>query len=184
MEGIKEINEINEIIIKIKNGEQVQEITQKTGGEDEKYGNNYFEFQRINLKEYLEFILLAKNKSGNIINIGSRVYSLKGVVTLKKYLVLLEILEDFKEGEQSNKMGEIIIAEIKMNFLLFPSYYKYYDLQTKIEEPELNKINIRVDKDEAFINKNQYLFGEFGGKMQNSKFEKRSNKESLTKKKI
>jgi hypothetical protein len=81
MEGIKEINEI---IIKIRCGEQMQEITQKTGVErEEKDENNYFEFQSINKEEYLEFILQAKNKSGDIIFIGNKAYSLEGINILK-----------------------------------------------------------------------------------------------------
>ena len=176
MEGIKEINEI---IIKIKCGEQVQEVIQKTGFlKEEKEENNCFEFQSIKKEEYLEFILQVKNKSGDIINIGSKAYSLEGITILKKYSVLIDIPEAFKEGKESNKMGEIIFAEIMMNFSLTPSYYKYYELQTRKEEPELKKINIDVKQDEEYAKTNQDIFG---GKIENINFRKTQNKESLTK---
>jgi hypothetical protein len=176
MERIKEINKINEINIKIKHGEQVQEVTQKTGVEEEgKDKNNYFEFQSINKEEYLELILQAKNKSGDIIYIGSKAYSLEGINILKKYLVLIDIPEAFKEGKESNKMGEIIFAEIMMNFSLIPSY----ELQTRKEEPNLKKINIDIKQDEEYEKTNQDIFA---GKIGNYKFVKSPNKESLTKK--
>jgi hypothetical protein len=180
LEGIKEINKINEIIIKIKHGEQVQEATQKTGVEEEgKDENNYFEFQSINMEEYLEFILQAKNKSGDIINIGSRAYSLEGIIIRRQYLVLLDIPGAFKEGEESNNKGEIIFAEIKMNFSLFPSYDKYYELQTRKEETALKIINIKVKQDEEYAKNNQDILGR---KMENCKFVKTLNKEELNKK--
>ena len=171
IEGIKEINEL---IIKIKCGEQVQEVTQKTGVE-EKDENNYFEFQSINMEENLEFILQVKNKSGDIFYIGSKSYSLEGIIILKKYSVLIDIPEAFKEGKESNKMGEIIFAEIMMNFSLIPSYNKYYEFQERKEEPILKKISTDLKMDEEYTKTNQDIFG---GKIENCKF---ANIESLTK---
>ena len=152
----------------------MQEVTQKTGVE-EKDENNYFEFQSINMEENLEFILQVKNKSGDIFYIGSKSYSLEGINILKKYSVLIDIPEAFNEGKESNKMGEIIFAEIMMNFSLIPSYNKYYEFQERKEEPILKKISTDLKMDEEYTKTNQDIFG---GKIENCKF---ANIESLTK---
>lgn len=175
IEGIKEINEL---IIEIKYGKQVQKVIKKSGEEEsDKDETNYFEFQSINEDKNLEFILQIKNKSGDVINIGSREYTLEGIVTQKKYYFLIDIPEAFKEEKQNNKMGEIIIAEIKMDFLLFSSNYKNNGFQTRKEEPELKKTNIKMGWEGEYPKNNQNTVG---GKMENSEFEKRLNKESLT----
>jgi len=177
IEGLKEINEL---IIEIKHGKQVQKVTKKSGEEEnDKDETNYFEFQSINKDKNIEFILQTKNKSGDVINIGSREYTLEGINTQKKYYFLIDIPEAFKEGEQNNKMGEIIIAEIKMDFRLFSSNYKNNEFQTRKEEPELKKASIKIGLEEEYEKNNQNTVEE---KMENSEFEKKLNKESLTKK--
>jgi len=86
IEGLKEINEL---IIEIKHGKQVQKVTKKSGEEEnDKDETNYFEFQSINKDKNIEFILQTKNKSGDVINIGSREYNLEGINTQKNIYFL------------------------------------------------------------------------------------------------
>ena len=185
----KKIEGIKEIIIKIKNGDQEKDVIQKIGKKEKEKGENKcFEFQTLNKDANLEFILQAKNGSGNIINIGNRVYFLEGITSMKKYFVRIEIPEIFKEGEESIETEEIINAEIKMIFTLYKSNCKKFEFQTKKGEPKLRKLNTEINQDKNAVKK---IKDEYGGesripmdnsKKENNETKKRQNKLRLTKK--
>ena len=126
------IEGIKEIIIKVILGEQEQEITQKLNGEEEsEKENKFFEFKTSSKQDNLEFILQAKNDSGDITNIGSKAYSLEGINTQDEFFVAIDIPEISNVEEESNEAEEKLAAEIKAKISMLSSNFKYYNFQKK-----------------------------------------------------
>lgn len=161
------IEGIKEIIIKIVHGDQEQEVIQKVGEEEEEYENEnkFFEFKASTKKENLEFILQAKIDSDDIINIGSKAYSLEGINTQDEFFVAIEIPENAGEEDQNDDAEENLAAEIKAKIALHWSNFKYYDFQRRKEEPKLKKLNAEVKRVQENV---KLLEGIYGGESRNS----------------
>ena len=173
LEGIKEI------IIKVILGEQVQEITQKVNGEEEsEKENKFFEFKTSSKQDNLEFILQAKNDSGDITNIGSKAYSLEGINTQDEFFVAIGIPENANVEEESNEVEENLAAEIKAKISMLSSNFKYYNFQKRKEENKLRKLTTEVEQAEEYVKKIQDIYGgDSRNSIQNSKKEKSENEE-------
>ena len=173
------IEGIKEIIIKVILGEQEQEITQKVNGEEEsEKENKFFEFKTSSKQDNLEFILQAKNDSGDITNIGSKAYSLEGINTQDEFFVAIGIPENANLEEESNDVEEKLAAEIKAKIALLSSNFKYYNFQKRKEENKLRKLTTEVEQAEEYVKKVQEIYGgDSRNSMQTSKKEKSENEE-------
>jgi hypothetical protein len=173
------IEGIKEIIIKIILGDQEQVITQNVNGEEEsEKENKFFEFKTSSKQDNLEFILQAKNDSGDITNIGSKAYSLEGINTQDEFFVAIGIPENANAEEENNEEEENLAAEIKAKISLLSSNFKYYNFQKRKEENKLRKLTIEVEQAEEYVKKVQDLYGEDSrNSMQTSKKEKSENEE-------
>lgn len=155
-----ELEGMKEIIIKIIHGDQEQEIRHKLGEEKEgENENKFFEFKASTKKDNLEFVLQAKNDSGEITDIGSKAYSLDGINSQDEFFVAIEIPENANDkDEENNEEEEKLAAEIKAKISLHWSNYKYYDLQRRKEEPELDRLNTAVEQAEDYVKKVQVIY--------------------------
>ena len=173
------IEGIKEIIIKVILGEQEQEITQKLNGEEEsEKENKFFEFKTSSKQDNLEFILQAKNDSGDITNIGSKAYSLEGINTQDEFFVAIDIPEISNVEEESNEAEEKLAAEIKAKISMLSSNFKYYNFQKKKEENKLRKLTTEVEQAEEYVKKVQDIYGgESRNSVQTSKKERSENEE-------
>ena len=173
------IEGIKEIIIKVILGEQEQEITQNVNGEEEsEKENKFFEFKTSSKQDNLEFILQAKNDSGDITNIGSKAYSLEGINTQDEFFVAIGIPENANSEEENNEEEENLAAEIKAKISLLSSNFKYYNFQKRKEENKLRKLTIEVEQAEEYVKKVQDVYGgDSRNSIQTSKKEKSENEE-------
>ena len=173
------IEGIKEIIIKVILGEQEQVITQNVNGEEEsEKENKFFEFKTSSKQDNLEFILQAKNDSGDITNIGSKAYSLEGINTQDEFFVAIGIPENANSEEENNEEEENLAAEIKAKISLLSSNFKYYNFQKRKEENKLRKLTIEVEQAEEYVKKVQDVYGgDSRNSIQTSKKEKSENEE-------
>ena len=173
------IEGIKEIIIKIILGDQEQVITQNVNGEEEsEKENKFFEFKTSSKQDNLEFILQAKNDSGDITNIGSKAYSLEGINTQDEFFVAIGIPENANAEEENNEEEENLAAEIKAKISLLSSNFKYYNFQKRKEENKLRKLTIEVEQAEEYVKKVQDVYGgDSRNSIQTSKKEKSENEE-------
>lgn len=173
------IEGIKEIIIKVILGEQEQEITQNINGEEEsEKENKFFEFKTSSKQDNLEFILQAKNDSGDITNIGSKAYSLEGINTQDEFLVAIGIPENANVEDESNEVEENLAAEIKAKISMLSSNLKYYNFQKRKEENKLRKLTTEVEQAEDYVKKVQDIYGgDSRNAVQTSKKEKCENEE-------
>ena len=173
------IEGIKEIIIKVILGEQEQVITQNVNGEEEsEKENKFFEFKTSSKQDNLEFILQAKNDSGDITNIGSKAYSLEGINTQDEFFVAIGIPENANAEEENNEEEENLAAEIKAKISLLSSNFKYYNFQKRKEENKLRKLTIEVEQAEEYVKKVQDVYGgDSRNSIQTSKKEKSENEE-------
>ena len=173
------IEGIKEIIIKIILGDQEQVITQNVNGEEEsEKENKFFEFKTSSKQDNLEFILQAKNDSGDITNIGSKAYSLEGINTQDEFFVAIGIPENANSEEENNEEEENLAAEIKAKISLLSSNFKYYNFQKRKEENKLRKLTIEVEQAEEYVKKVQDVYGgDSRNSIQTSKKEKSENEE-------
>jgi poly(rC)-binding protein 2/3/4 len=173
------IEGIKEIIIKVILGEQEQEITQNINGEEEsEKENKFFEFKTSSKQDNLEFILQAKNDSGDITNIGSKAYSLEGINTQDEFLVAIGIPENANVEDESNEVEENLAAEIKAKISMLSSNLKYYNFQKRKEENKLRKLTTEVEQAEDYVKKVQDIYGgDSRNSVQTSKKEKCENEE-------
>ena len=173
------IEGIKEIIIKVILGEQEQEITQNVNGEEESENENkFFEFKTSSKQDNLEFILQAKNDSGDITNIGSKAYSLEGINTQDEFLVAIGIPENANVEDESNEVEENLAAEIKAKISMLSSNLKYYNFQKRKEENKLRKLTTEVEQAEDYVKKVQDIYGgDSRNSVQTSKKEKCENEE-------
>jgi len=173
------IEGIKEIIIKVILGEQEQEITQNVNGEEEsEKENKFFEFKTSSKQDNLEFILQAKNDSGDITNIGSKAYSLEGINTQDEFLVAIGIPENANVEDESNEVEENLAAEIKAKISMLSSNLKYYNFQKRKEENKLRKLTTEVEQAEDYVKKVQDIYGgDSRNSVQTSKKEKCENEE-------
>ena len=173
------IEGIKEIIIKVILGEQEQEITQNINGEEEsEKENKFFEFKTSSKQDNLEFILQAKNDSGDITNIGSKAYSLEGINTQDEFLVAIGIPENANVEDESNEVEENLAAEIKAKISMLSSNLKYYNFQKRKEENKLRKLTTEVEQAEDYVKKVQDIYGgDSRNSVQTSKKEKSENEE-------
>ena len=173
------IEGIKEIIIKVILGEQEQEITQNVNGEEEsEKENKFFEFKTSSKQDNLEFILQAKNDSGDITNIGSKAYSLEGINTQDEFLVAIGIPENANVEDESNEVEENLAAEIKAKISMLSSNLKYYNFQKRKEENKLRKLTTEVEQAEDYVKKVQDIYGgDSRNSVQTSKKEKSENEE-------
>ena len=173
------IEGIKEIIIKVILGEQEQEITQNINGEEEsEKENKFFEFKTSSKQDNLEFILQAKNDSGDITNIGSKAYSLEGINTQDEFLVAIGIPENANAEDESNEVEENLAAEIKAKISMLSSNLKYYNFQKRKEENKLRKLTTEVEQAEDYVKKVQDIYGgDSRNSVQTSKKERSENEE-------
>ena len=173
------IEGIKEIIIKVILGDQEQEITQKINGEEESENENkFFEFKTSSKQDNLEFILQAKNDSGDITNIGSKAYSLEGINTQDEFFVAIGIPQNANVEEESNDVEENLAAEIKAKISMLSSNFKYYNFQKRKEENKLRKLTTEVEQAEEYVKKVQDIYGgDSRNSIQTSKKEKSENEE-------
>lgn len=173
------IEGIKEIIIKVILGEQEQEITQNVNGEEEsEKENKFFEFKTNSKQDNLEFILQAKNDSGDITNIGSKAYSLEGINTQDEFFVAIGIPENANAEEESNEVEENLAAEIKAKISMLSSNFKYYNFQKRKEENKLRKLTTEVEQAEEYVKRVQDIYGgDSRNSIHTSKKEKSENEE-------
>ena len=142
---------IKEIIIKIQYGKQEKEIIQKLN-QIELDSNKNFEFKASSIKDNLKFILLTKNDSDNITQIGSQIYSSEDIIENASTLIQIDI--------PSNENNENYIAEIKVRISLVKSEYEYYNVVKEKEEQKLNKIMLDFEETEKSIKKFGYIYSD------------------------
>ena len=76
-----DLDGIEEIILKIMYGEEKQEIKKNTKQkEEDKESNKHFELKASSGKEHLEFKLMTRNYLNYVTEIGSKTYSLEGMM--------------------------------------------------------------------------------------------------------
>ena len=145
---------IQEIIVKIIYAGQEQAIRKNLkDSEIENEDNKSFEFKASTKKENLQFILMTKNYLNYEAEIGSKTYSLEGIVNQDPFFVKVEI--PFEENEVENQ--ENFAAIIKAKLLLRWSESQYYELQKKKKEPKLKKLISDLEEIEDNILKMQSI---------------------------
>ena len=142
---------IKEIIIKIQYGKQEKEIIQKLN-QIELDNNKNFEFKASSIKDNLKFILLTKNDSDNITQIGTQIYSSEDIIENASTLIQIDI--------PSNENNENYISEIKARISLVKSEYDSYNVLKEKEEQKLNKIMLDFEETETNIKKLGYIYSD------------------------
>ena len=137
---------IKDIIIKIKSGEEEQEIIQEV---NQNQINRYLEFKFTSYKDdKLSFILFTKTEEENITEIGSTIYSLEEMINQESITIQLEI--------PSNDNKENIAALI--NAKISKANLNYYELLKSNGESKLNKLMAEIEKEEKKIKKLEYIY--------------------------
>ena len=137
---------IKDIIIKIKSGEEEQEIIQEV---NQNQINRYLEFKFTSCKDdKLSFILFTKTEEENITEIGSTIYSLEEMINQESITIQLEI--------PSNDNKENIAALI--NAKISKANLNYYELLKSNGESKLNKLMAEIEKEEKKIKKLEYIY--------------------------
>ena len=140
---------IKEIIVKIIYGKQEKEIIQRIN-EDDLNINKNFEFKAFSNKDNLKFILLTKNDSNEITEIGSKIYSSEDIIDQESILIQIDI--------PSIENEDNYIAIIKAKISLRKSEYKYYESLKAKEESKLNKLIIDLEQAENNIKRIDYIY--------------------------
>ena len=128
---INKFEEYKELVLKIIFGGLEKIINIPLINEEEKEINKLFEFPASSRADNLEFMLCGKTESDKLVEIGSKLYSLDGIVSQDEFFVGVSIPE--KEGLK-------IAMEIKAKIALRWSNYKYYAEQLSNEEKKLEAI--------------------------------------------
>ena len=169
---------IQEIIIKIIYGGQEKEIKKDIRQEqkEEEENDKIFEFKASSGEDNLEFILLTKNDSNFITEIGAKTYSLKGITTQSPFFVQIEIPNENEENNENN-----FAAVIKAKIALKWSDYKYYEEQKNKEEPKMQKIISDLEHAEEDIKKLEYIYSEIEEKNGKKEILKKGKKDAIAK---
>jgi len=169
---------IQEIIIKIIYGGQEKEIKKDIRQEqkEEEENDKIFEFKASSGEDNLEFILLTKNDSNFVTEIGAKTYSLKGITTQSPFFVQIEIPNENEENNENN-----FAAVIKAKIALKWSDYKYYEEQKNKEEPKMQKIISDLEHAEEDIKKLEYIYSEIEEKNGKKEILKRGKKDAIAK---
>ena len=169
---------IQEIIIKIIYGGQEKEIKKDIRQEqkEEEENDKIFEFKASSGEDNLEFILLTKNDSNFVTEIGAKTYSLKGITTQSPFFVQIEIPNENEENNENN-----FAAVIKAKIALKWSDYKYYEEQKNKEEPKMQKIISDLEHAEEDIKKLEYIYSEIEEKNGKKEILKKGKKDAIAK---
>ena len=167
-----DLNEIKEIILKIKYKDETKDIIQDMnqiiyGNEN---NNKTFEFKASSEKDNIEFILLSKDNSGNNKEIGSQTYSLEGLSSHESIFVQIDIR--LSENEEN------IAAIIKANIALKKSEFKYYENLKEKEESKFNNLQLNLEQVKEKIKKLEYIYSNKNG----NKKEDKNKKDKINKK--
>lgn len=137
---------IKDIIIKIKSGEEEQEIIQEV---NQNQINRYLEFKFTSYKDdKLSFFLFTKTDGDNITEIGSTIYSLEEMINQESITIQLEI--------PSNDNKENILALVGAK--LSKANLNYYELLKSNGESKLNKLMAEIEEEEKKIKKLECIF--------------------------
>ena len=169
---------IQEIIIKIIYGGQEKEIKKDIRQEqkEEEENDKIFEFKASSGEDNLEFILLTKNDTNFVTEIGAKTYSLKGITTQSPFFVQIEIPNENEENNENN-----FAAVIKAKIALKWSDYKYYEEQKNKEEPKMQKIISDLEHAEEDIKKLEYIYSEIEEKNGKKEILKKGKKDAIAK---
>ena len=169
---------IQEIIIKIIYGGQEKEIKKDIRQEqkEEEENDKIFEFKASSGEDNLEFILLTKNDTNFVTEIGAKTYSLKGITTQSPFFVQIEIPNENEENNENN-FAAVIKAKIAFKW----SDYKYYEEQKNKEEPKMQKIISDLEHAEEDIKKLEYIYSEIEEKNGKKEILKKGKKDAIAK---
>ena len=171
---------VQEIIVKIIYGGQEQEIKKNIRiNQKENEINKKFEFKAYSKKDYLQFVLMTKNYLNYVAEIGSKTYSIEGIINQDPFFVKIEI--PFEENEFENE--DNFAAIIKAKLLLRWSDFRYYEKQKKKEGQNLKKIETDIEEIEDNIINIEYILSEKGLEKEEEEV-KEKNKEGLLKKTV
>ena len=137
----------NEFIIKIIYNENEKEFNENII-ENNDTNKKKFEFNYTPQNDIIKFILLTKDKSGNIIEIGSSLYSLGKIINFQEQL-LTHIEIPFDENEEN------IAALLSVEMSILKTYFKKREYLKSTKEPQDNISKKDTEKNDSKKNKEE-----------------------------